>query len=69
MGKTNRVKAVPTDMPLTMTSPMAKRLLAPAPLGTGAEGKALLDLFRRACPLGQHQMTDCDGILIDVAAA
>ena len=43
-------------------------LLAPAPLGTGAEGKALLELFRRSCPLGQHQMADCDGVLIDVAA-
>jgi catechol 2,3-dioxygenase-like lactoylglutathione lyase family enzyme len=43
-------------------------LLAPAPLGTGVEGKALLELFRRSCPLGQHQMADPDGILIDVAA-
>jgi len=42
--------------------------LAPAPVGTGAEGKALAELFRRSCPLGQHQMADCDGILIDVAA-
>jgi catechol 2,3-dioxygenase-like lactoylglutathione lyase family enzyme len=41
--------------------------LAPAPM-TGAEGKALERLFRRSCPLGQHQMADCDGILIDVAA-
>ena len=37
--------------------------LAPAPVGTGAEGKKLADLFRRSCPLGQHQMADCDGIL------
>ncbi len=43
-------------------------LLAPAPLGTGAEGKKLLELFRRACPLGQHQLADCDGVLLDVAA-
>ncbi len=43
-------------------------LLAPSPVGTGAEGKALLELFRRSCPLGQHQMADCDGVLIDVAA-
>ncbi len=43
-------------------------LLAPSPLGTGAEGEALLELFRRSCPLGQHQMADCDGVLIDVAA-
>jgi len=41
--------------------------LAPAPM-TGAEGKALERLFRRSCPLGQHQMADCDGILIDIAA-
>jgi catechol 2,3-dioxygenase-like lactoylglutathione lyase family enzyme len=43
-------------------------LLAPAPLGTGAEGKKLLELFQRSCPLGQYHMADCDGILIDVAA-
>ena len=42
--------------------------LAPAPVGTGAEGKKLADLFRRSCPLGQHQMADCDGVLIDVRA-
>src|SRR5262249_2398358 len=41
--------------------------LAPAPM-TGAEGKALERLFRRSCPLGQHQMADCDGILTDIAA-
>jgi catechol 2,3-dioxygenase-like lactoylglutathione lyase family enzyme len=40
--------------------------LAPAPL-TGKEGGALERLFRRSCPLGQHQMADCDGTLIDVA--
>jgi len=44
-----------------------KLRLAPAPM-TGAEGGALEKLFRRSCPLGQHQMADCDGILIDVAA-
>jgi catechol 2,3-dioxygenase-like lactoylglutathione lyase family enzyme len=42
--------------------------LGPEPVGTGAEGKALLELFRRSCPLGQHHMADCDGTLIDVAA-
>src|ERR1700758_4406816 len=42
-------------------------LLAPAPVGTGAEGKKLLDLFRRSCPLGQHHLADCDGVLLDVA--
>ena len=42
-------------------------LLTSAPVGTGAEGKKLLELFQRSCPLGQHHMADCDGVLIDVA--
>jgi len=42
--------------------------LAPAPVGGGAEGKALANLFHRSCPLGQYQMADCDGTLLDVAA-
>ncbi len=29
---------------------------------------AMLDLMKRACPLGQYQFADCDGILLDVAA-
>lgn len=41
--------------------------LAPAPM-TGPEGEKLEALFRRSCPLGQHQMADCDGTLIDVLA-
>ena len=41
--------------------------LAPAPF-TGPEGEALLALFKRSCPLGQHQLADCDGSLLDVAA-
>ena len=41
--------------------------LAPAPM-TGPEGRKLEALFRRSCPLGQHQMADCDGTLIDVRA-
>jgi hypothetical protein len=28
----------------------------------------LLELFRRSCPLGQHHLADCDGVLIDIAA-
>lgn len=40
--------------------------IAPEPLATGAEGKALADLFARSCSLGQFQMTDPDGTLIDV---
>ena len=41
--------------------------LAPAPM-TGPEGEKLAALFRRSCPLGEHQMADCDGTLIDVLA-
>jgi catechol 2,3-dioxygenase-like lactoylglutathione lyase family enzyme len=40
--------------------------LAPAPF-SGPEGEALERLFKRSCPLGAHQMADCDGILIDLA--
>ena len=43
--------------------------LAPAPVGTGAEGGALLKLIQRSCPLGQHHLADCDGVLIDIHAA
>ena len=42
--------------------------LAPAPVGTGAEGDALAKLFQRCCPLGEHRLADCDGILIDIHA-
>src|SRR3954451_12671759 len=41
--------------------------IAPASF-SGSEGEALLNLFKKSCPLGQHQLADCDGILIDVAA-
>jgi catechol 2,3-dioxygenase-like lactoylglutathione lyase family enzyme len=40
--------------------------LAPAPF-SGPEGEALGRLFKRSCPLGSHQLADCDGILIDIA--
>ena len=43
--------------------------LTPAPVSSGAEGAALEKLFARSCPLGQHRLADCDGILIDVSAA
>ncbi|MGH9594032.1 MAG: VOC family protein, partial [Bryobacteraceae bacterium] len=39
--------------------------LAPEPV-TGAEGGALAELFRRSCPLGEHRLADCDGVLIDM---
>ena len=42
--------------------------LAPSPVGTGAEGAALEQLFKRCCPLGEHHLADCDGILIDIHA-
>ena len=43
--------------------------LSPSPVGTGAEGEALLKLVKRSCPIGQHHLADCDGILIDIHAA
>ncbi len=42
--------------------------LAPAPVGSGPEGKALADLFERSCPIGTHRLADCDGILLDIHA-
>ena len=40
--------------------------LTPAPVHTGKEGAALDKLFARSCAMGQHQLADPDGILIDV---
>ena len=40
--------------------------LRPLPLGAGAEGAARLKLFAK-CPHGSHQISDPDGILIDLA--
>jgi len=40
--------------------------LRPLPLGTGSEGAARLKLFAQ-CPCGEHQISDPDGILIDLA--
>jgi catechol 2,3-dioxygenase-like lactoylglutathione lyase family enzyme len=42
--------------------------LRPLPLGTGSEGAARLKLFAQ-CPCGKHQLSDPDGILIDLAEA
>jgi hypothetical protein len=36
------------------------------PLGYGSEGKARLDLFKK-CPMGHFQLTDIEGVYIDVA--
>jgi catechol 2,3-dioxygenase-like lactoylglutathione lyase family enzyme len=40
--------------------------LAPEPVGTGAEGAALAKLFECSCPIGQHRLADCDGVMIDI---
>jgi predicted enzyme related to lactoylglutathione lyase len=40
--------------------------IAPEPVGTGAEGAALAELFKRSCPFGEHRLADCDGVLIDI---
>jgi len=42
--------------------------LAPEPVGTGAEGATLEKLFERCCPLGEHRLADCDGVLLDIHA-
>lgn len=42
--------------------------LAPFPLGAGPEGQARLKLLR-GCRYGQYQLSDPDGVLIDVSAA
>ena len=42
--------------------------LRPLPLGTGSEGAARLALFAK-CPCGSYQLSDPDGILIDLAEA
>ena len=43
--------------------------LTPSPVGTGSEGAARLELFRKSCPLGQYFMADSDGVLLSVAQA
>ena len=35
-------------------------------LGRGNEGAGRLDMFRKTCPLGQYQLSDSDGLLLDV---
>ncbi len=63
--KVEGVEAFKTDVDrLAADNP----LLAPAPVGTGEEGSKLLGLFQRSCPLGQHHLADCDGVLLDVRA-
>jgi hypothetical protein len=42
--------------------------LRPNPITTGKEGEALDKLFARSCAMGQHRLSDPDGILIDVMA-
>jgi hypothetical protein len=42
--------------------------LAPAPVGSGPEGKKLAELFECSCSIGQHRLADCDGVLIDIHA-
>ncbi|HEY4265738.1 MAG TPA: VOC family protein [Micropepsaceae bacterium] len=42
--------------------------LAPEPVGTGAEGGVLEQLFARSCPFGEHRLADSDGILLDIHA-
>jgi predicted enzyme related to lactoylglutathione lyase len=45
----------------------ANPLLAPAPVGTGPEGKARLEMFERTS-LGSWHIADPDGVLLDIVA-
>lgn len=40
--------------------------LSPSPVGSGPEGEARLELFKK-CPFGKYHMADPDGVLIDVS--
>jgi len=62
--KVESVEALKKDVERIAAS---NQRLAPAPM-TGPEGEKLHTLFRRSCPLGQHQLADCDGTFIDVMA-
>jgi len=42
-------------------------LLTAQPIGKGPEGKARLKLFDESCPIGTYQLSDVDGVLIDVS--
>ena len=42
-------------------------MLSALPIDKGPEGKARLDLFDESCPLGTFQLSDVDGVLIDVS--
>ena len=40
--------------------------LMPPPVGIGPEGKARLKMFDETCPMGQFQLSDLEGVLVDV---
>ena len=42
-------------------------MLTAQPLDKGPEGKARRELFDRSCPIGSFQLSDVDGVLIDVS--
>ena len=61
--KVESVEAVKNDIKaLTGKNPS----LAPGPIGFGPEGEARLRLFSN-CKFGQYQLSDPDGVLIDIA--
>lgn len=60
--KVESIEAVKRDMDdLIGQNPHLK----PRPLGHGLEGEARLNLFKK-CPLGQFQLTDIEGVYIDL---
>src|SRR5262249_18248112 len=60
--KVESIEALKRDMEdIAGTNPV----MVTKPLGAGAEGKARLEVLRQ-CPVGQFQLTDLEGVHIDV---
>jgi hypothetical protein len=61
--KVESVEAVKNDIKaITGKNPS----LSPGPIGAGPEGEARLRLFS-TCKFGQYQLSDPDGVLIDIS--
>jgi catechol 2,3-dioxygenase-like lactoylglutathione lyase family enzyme len=60
--KVESIAAVQRDMEDLIGS---NPVMVTKPLGVGAEGKARLDVLKQ-CPIGQFQLTDLEGVHIDI---
>jgi hypothetical protein len=60
--KVESIAAVKRDMEDLIGS---NPVMITKPPGMGAEGKARLDILRQ-CPIGQFQLTDLEGVHIDI---